>query len=189
MNGKNQFPLWWKSISKVIKSNFSTVTRTNFRAGFACTGNTLIWLVGIRGKTCLVGTFYREFQPIKWECYLCTRWWASFTANANQSYESVTCARVASTEVCACHRGKNLIFYHRGNWFLPPWILILQWKLIFTAVEIAFTILEIYFYYHRNWFLSPWQLSFTTMVIYFYHSFIYYFYLYNTKQSNNYTIT
>ena len=28
----------------------------------------------------------------------------SFTANANQSNESVTRARVASTEVCVCHR-------------------------------------------------------------------------------------
>jgi len=40
--GKNQF--------------FSPVARVNFCAGYACTGNTLIWLVGIRGKTCLVGT-------------------------------------------------------------------------------------------------------------------------------------
>ena len=32
------------------------MTRVNFRAGYACTGNTLIWLAGIRGKTCLVGS-------------------------------------------------------------------------------------------------------------------------------------
>ena len=54
---------------------------------------------------------------------------ASFTANANQSNESVNCARVVSTEVYAFHRGKK-------NWFLPPWIL------IFTTVEIDF--------YHRR---------------------------------------
>jgi len=34
----------------------------------------------------------------------------SFTANANQSNVSVTCAHVAGTEVCACHRGEKLIF-------------------------------------------------------------------------------
>ena len=44
-----------------------------------------------------------------------------FTANANQSNESVTCAYVADTEVCACHRGENS--------FLPTW------KLIFTTLE------------------------------------------------------
>ena len=40
--GKNQF--------------FSRWTRVNFRAGYASIGNTHIWLVGIRGKTCLVGS-------------------------------------------------------------------------------------------------------------------------------------
>jgi len=40
--GKNQF--------------FSPVTRVNFHAGYTCTGNTLIWLAGIPGKTCLVGS-------------------------------------------------------------------------------------------------------------------------------------
>ena len=58
----------------------------------------------------------------------------SFTANANQSNESVTRARVASTKVCVCHR--ELI------WFLPPW------KLIFNTAKFDF--------YHRgNWFLPP----------------------------------
>jgi len=28
---------------------FSPVTRVNFCAGYACTGNILIWLAGIRG--------------------------------------------------------------------------------------------------------------------------------------------
>ena len=64
--------------------------------------------------------------------------------------------------------GEKFDFYHLGYWFSP------QWKLIFAAVEIAFTILEIDFYYHRNWFLSPWQLICNTMEIYFYHSFIFY---------------
>ena len=54
----------------------------------------------------------------------------SFTANANQSNESVTSASVAGTEICACHRGENT--------FLPPW------KLIFTTVENCF------FYHHRK---------------------------------------
>jgi len=31
-----------------------------------------------------------------------------FTANVNQSNESVTCAHVADTEVCACHKGKRV---------------------------------------------------------------------------------
>jgi len=52
----------------------------------------------------------------------------SFTANASKSNESVTCPRVAGTEVCGCYRGRNR--------FLPPW------KLIFTTVEIDF--------YHRG---------------------------------------
>jgi len=43
-----------------------------------------------------------------------------FTANADQSNESVTCAHVAGTEVCACHRGEKFIFTKCGNWFLPP---------------------------------------------------------------------
>jgi len=67
-------------------------------------------------------------------------WWVTFTANANQSNASVTRARVASTEVCACHRGKKLIFnnveidfYHRGNEF-------------FTTLDTDFTTVEIDFY-------------------------------------------
>jgi len=48
----------------VVKINFhggknqfsSTVTPANFRVGYACTGNTLIWLAGIRGKTCSEGS-------------------------------------------------------------------------------------------------------------------------------------
>jgi len=34
------------------------VTRVNFRAGYACTGNTLIWLAGIRGKNLFDGQLY-----------------------------------------------------------------------------------------------------------------------------------
>ena len=126
--GKNQFS--------------STVTPANFCTGYACTGNTLVWLAGIPGKTfvrCPATRLYRECQPIKRECYLCTRFkphqpirharnflgtaarQTSFTANASQSNERVTCPRVAGTEVCGCYRGRN--------WFLPPW------KLIFTAGE------------------------------------------------------
>jgi len=47
-----------KRISTVVKINFrgsknqfsSPVTPANFRAGYACSGNTLICLAGIRGK-------------------------------------------------------------------------------------------------------------------------------------------
>ena len=118
------------------------MTPANFRADYACTGNTLIWLAGIRGKTliwlacirgitCSLATnkFYRECQPIKWECYLCKR----------------------------SQRGEE-------NWFLSPWKLIFitvengflpPWKLIFTAVE--------------NWFLLPWKFIFTTVDFDFYY--------------------
>jgi len=49
-----------KRISAVVKINFhgsknqfsSPLTPANFRAGYACAGNTLICLAGIRGKTC-----------------------------------------------------------------------------------------------------------------------------------------
>ena len=100
-----------------------------------------------------VTKFYRECQPIKWECY-------NFTANTSQSNERVvTCARVSKrTNQLGTHaqfsryscppnklyrkcqpikrecylstrsghgslrvsQGKKLIFYHHGNWFLPP---------------------------------------------------------------------
>ena len=110
--GKNQFS------SPVIPANF-----------YVRTGNTLIWLAGIRGKTCSNKfyrecqpiKFYREWQPIKWECYK-----FFLPRNASQTNESVTCACVAGTEVCGCHGGWKLIFttveidfYHRGNFFLP----------------------------------------------------------------------
>jgi len=71
------------------------VSGTNTRAGYACTGNAPIGLVGIRGKTCFGKTclggkiartlrnfldraahqnkFYRECQPTKYERYPCTR--------------------------------------------------------------------------------------------------------------------
>jgi len=39
----------------VVKDQFSSpVTPANFCAGYVCTDNTLIWLVGICGKTCSV---------------------------------------------------------------------------------------------------------------------------------------
>ena len=149
--------------STVVKINFhggknqfsSLLTRANFRAGYACTGNTLIWLAGIRGwtfntliwlagirgKTCntfiwLAGVrgktcslapnkFYRDCQPIKWEYYLCTR------------------SRHGSLRVS---QGRKIDFYHRGNWFLNTletdfyhrgnWFLLTyRWKLIFTVLE------------------------------------------------------
>jgi len=73
------------------------VSGTNIRAGYECTGNALIGLVGIRGKTSSGGQlyldncarpntaarqnkFYRECQPIKCERYR---------------------ARLASAEICA----------------------------------------------------------------------------------------
>jgi len=46
------------------------VTRLNFCASYACTG--IDWLA-FAVKLLVVGNFYRECQPIKWECYLCTR--------------------------------------------------------------------------------------------------------------------
>ena len=112
--GKNQF--------------FSPVSGANFRAGYACTGNAHIWLVGIRGILVLAGSWTimqgtREIFQIQ----LSTK--TSFTANASQSNVSVTRARVASADICAWHRKKNR--------FLPPQ------KLIITKVEIDF-------YHHRK---------------------------------------
>jgi len=78
-------------------------------------------LVGTRGKTC---------PPTRAQVTLSFDWLAfavklahqtSFTANANQSNKSVTCAREASTEVCTLSQGKNLIFttldidFHRSG--------------------------------------------------------------------------
>ena len=77
---------------------------------------------------------YRECQPIKWECYLCTRAWPP---NKLVCY-LCTPSQPASLRVS---QGKKIDFYRRGNWFLPPW------KLIFTTVEIDFTSMEIDFYY------------------------------------------
>jgi len=64
-------------------------------------------LAGIRGKTCSV---------------------ASFTANASQSNESITCASIADTEVGGCQGGRKLIFttvkidfYHRGKYSFFLW--------------------------------------------------------------------
>ena len=100
-------------------------------------GTAPIWLANTRGK--MLGVPTKQVLP---------------RMPTNQM--SVTCARVASTEVYACHRGKNwilpqwnLIFYHLGYWFL------LLWKLIF---------------YHRgNWFPPTQKLIFTTMAIDFYY--------------------
>ena len=55
--GKNQF--------------FPLVTRANFCARYACTGNTLIWLAGIRGKTCntliwLAGIRGKTYNTLIW---------------------------------------------------------------------------------------------------------------------------
>ena len=140
----------------VVKINFhggknqfsSPGTRANFRAGYACTGNTLIWLACIRGKICntliwfwlafavkLVrwppNKFYRECLAIKWECYLCTRsWHRSLRVSPGKKIDFY-------------HRGNWI--YHLGNWFLPHYILILPpWK--------------IDFYHHGNWILPPWKL-------------------------------
>ena len=112
---------------------FSPVSGTNIRAGYACTGNALIGLVGIRGKTCFSGQlhlenchqnkFYRECQPIQWERYPCMRsqrWYLCLTQGKKLIFTTV-----------------EIDFYHRGNWFLPPW------KLIITTGEIDF-------YHHRK---------------------------------------
>jgi len=71
-------------------------------------------MVGIRGKTCSmaieqvlprmpanqmsVTSFTGNVSQSK-------RALQVFTANASQTNESVTCARVAGTEVCGCHGG------------------------------------------------------------------------------------
>ena len=133
--GKNQF--------------FSPVSGTNIRAGYACKGNAHIGLAGIRGKTSFGGqlylencartlrncpaahqnNFYRECQPIQWERYPCTR--------SQRGYLRLT-------------QEKKIDFYHRGNWFLPPW------KWIITTGEIDF-------YHHGNWLLPQGKLIFTTI--------------------------
>ena len=144
------------------------MTRANFRAGYVCTRNTLIWLVGIRGKTC---------PPTRAQVTLSFDWLAFAVKLAHQtSFPRMPTNQIRVLPVHAKPArkyarvtGQKFDFYHLGYWFSP------QWKLIFAAVEIAFTILEIDFYYHRNWFLSPWQLILTPWKIYYYHSFIYSF--------------
>ena len=131
---------------------------TNTRAGYACTGNAPIGLVGIRGKTCFGKTclggkiartlrnfldraahqnkFYRECQPIKCERYPCTR----------RQHGSLRLTREKKwflpTYFNRCFGGQLYLencsyLAQRGNWFLPPR------KLIITTVEIDF-------YHHRK---------------------------------------
>jgi len=50
------------------------------RAGYACTGNRYTthfdWLAfAVKLVRWSPNKFYRKCQPIKWECYLCTRSW------------------------------------------------------------------------------------------------------------------
>ena len=130
----------------------------NFCARYACTGNTLIWLAGIRGKTFSVATRAQVTLSFDWLAFAVklVRWpRTSFTGNASQSNESVTCANVASA-------GKKIDFYHRGNWFLSPW------KMDFYHLGNWFLPpWKIDFYYLGNSSLPPWILIFTTMENYF----------------------
>ena len=157
------------------KNEFSSpVTPANFRAGYACTGNTYIWLAGIRGKTCSLVTeqvlprmpdnqmrVLQVLPRMPANQMSVTSFTANasqsnesvkcFTANASQSNESVTCARVAGTEVCGCHGGRKLIFttveidfYHGRYWFLPLWKFFSHYG-------------NWFFYHHGSWFFPPWK--------------------------------
>ena len=44
----------------MVENFFSPVSGTNISVGYACTGNVLIGLVGIRGKTCFGRQLYLE---------------------------------------------------------------------------------------------------------------------------------
>ena len=68
----------------------------------------------------------------------------SFTANANQSNESITPARVAGTEIARVTGKKKIDFTTVENWFLPPL------KLVFVTVEIELT--------GGERFLPPWKI-------------------------------
>jgi len=100
----------------------------------------------------------------------------SFTANADQSNGSITCAHVAGTKVLHVSQGWKIHFYQ-------------MWKLIFTTLEfttnanqsnecylctqggeqLILTPLEIDFYRRINWFLPPWKFIFTIVETAFYH--------------------
>jgi len=88
----------------------------------------------------------------------------SFTAHVLQSNASTTCARVAGTDVCGCHRGRKLIFTTVET-FLSPW------KLIFNTLEIDFFItVENDFYHRGNSFLLPLKIDlhrFGTFIFHF----------------------
>ena len=147
----------YKSISTVLKINFHPpwhpqtsvpATRAQVTLSFAWlafavkTCHTLVWLAGIRGKTCHTLVWLAGIRGKT--CSTANR--ASFTANANQSNGSVTCARVAGTEVCGCHRGRKLIFYHPGNWF--------------------FTIVEIDFYYLGKFIFNAFEVLLFSCALY-----------------------
>ena len=57
--------------------------------------------------SCPPNKFYRECQPIKWECYLSTR-------SGHGSLRVLQGKKLIFTTM-------EIDFYHRGNWFLPPW--------------------------------------------------------------------
>ena len=69
----------------------------------------------------------------------------SFTANANQSNDSVTVVKINF------HRRKNQFLSPCDTRTLPSWLRLHRWKLFFTVVDIDF-------YHGRNWFLPWWEI-------------------------------
>jgi len=122
----------------VVKINFhggknqfsSPVTPANFPAGYACTGNALIWLAGIRGKTCSLAT--EQVLPRT----PANSHRTSFTANASQSNESVTCARGHWTGFTANTSQSNESVTYLCTRSGHRSLQVSQGKLIFITVEI-----------------------------------------------------
>ena len=143
------------------KNQFSSpVTPENFRARYAWTGNTLIWLAGIRGKACLAGS-------CTWKIARVPNWLVRFETRAQVT---LTFDWLAFAVKLACYppnkrmpaNQMRVLPVHalptrkfagvtvEENWFLPPW------KLIFTTMEIDF-------YHCGNWNLTLQKLILSTV--------------------------
>ena len=90
--------------------------------------NTLIWLVGIRGKICLAGSRTWEIDFHHLGDWILPQW--------KLIYNTVTLtfdwlAFGGKTCLAGCLTWE-IDFYHLGNWILP------QWKLIFNTVTLSF---------------------------------------------------